>query len=278
MQSAKQKVVLITGCSSGIGLCAAKELKARGYRVFATVRKSEDLKRLQILGFEVEKLDLTDVHSIDSALKNILEKTEGRLDALINNAGYLLVGAVEDLPLEMIKDQFETNFFGTIYLTNKVIPIMRKQQAGRIVFISSINGLIAVPYTGAYCASKFALEGLVESLAMELSQSPVQISLIEPGFISTDLRKSVLSIPNQKNSCHQRKYHQLLARFKSSSREKENLPFIQSPETVIRKIILALETKRPKFRYRVTSYAYLLSAIKYFLPHRMCLKVMSKMC
>lgn len=250
-----QKSVLITGCSSGIGLCAAKELQARGYRVFATVRKAEDLRHLQILGFEAEKLDLTDSCSMDQAVENILQKTGGHLDALINNAGYLLLGAVEDLSQQMIKEQFETNFFGTLYLTNKVIPIMRKQKNGRIIFISSINGLIAVPHAGAYCASKFALEGLVESLAMELYQSPLHVSLIQPGLIATELRKTG-----------------------SRSTDEEKLPFIQSPKVVISKIVHALEAEHPKFRYRATVFAHFLSLIKYVLPDRMQIKIMSKMC
>lgn len=255
MLNENQKTVLITGCSSGIGLCAAKELQDRGYRVFATVRKEEDLRLLQFLGFEVEKLDLTDSCSMDQAVENILQKTGGHLDALINNAGYLHLGAVEDLSLHTVKEQFETNFFGTLYLTNKVIPIMRKQKNGRIIFISSINGLIAVPNAGAYCASKFALEGLVESLAMELHQSPLHVSLIQPGLIATDLRRTA-----------------------TCSTDEEKLPFIESPKMVISKIVHALEAKRPKFRYRVTAFAHFLSFIKHVLPDRMQIKIMSKMC
>ncbi len=276
MHSTRQKTVLITGASRGIGLCAATELKARGYRVFATVRKAEDLVLLQTLGFEVERLDLADTFSMDQAVKNILEKTEGHLDALINNAGYLVMGAVEDLPLEMIKEQFETNFFGTIYLTKKIIPIMRKQKEGRIIFISSINGFIGVPYAGAYCASKFALEGIVESLAMELYGSHLHVSLIQPGFIATELRKSVSTIPNREKSLHQSKYDSFLASTKSSLKEREKLPFIQLPTAVVKKIIHALETKRPKFRYRVTLFAHLMRAFKCILPNRMQIKIMSK--
>lgn len=277
MHRSRKKTVLITGCSRGIGLCTAKELKARGYRVFATARKTEDLVTLQTLGFEVERLDLSDTSSIDQALTNICKKTD-HLDALVNNAGYLVVGAVEDLPLEVIKAQFETNFFGTIYLTSKVIPIMRKQDEGRIVFISSINGLIAVPYAGAYCASKFALEGLVESLAMELHQSHLHVSLIQPGFIATDLRKTISSIPNRENSYYQDKYDSFLALNKYSLKDGEKLPFIQLPEAVVKKIIHALEAKHPKLRYRVTLFAHFLNVIKNVLPNQMQIKIMSKLC
>lgn len=277
MSNNQQKSILITGCSKGIGSCAAKELKSRGYRVFATVRKTTDIVQLQAEGFEVEQMDLTDISSIDKALDNILKKTQGELDFLINNAGYLVAGPVEDISLSLMREQFETNFFGTFYLTKKVLAIMRRQMHGRIVFISSINGFIANPFVGAYTASKFALEGLVEALAMELHASPINVSIIQPGIIATDFRRSsLLFSPPLESSSHFATYKSWLARINTASTEKEKLPFIKPPDAVVKKIIHALEAKKPKFHYRVTPLAHMLYILKKFLPDRILIKLISK--
>ena len=160
--------VLITGCSSGIGLATAQVLKARGWNVIASARKAEDVQRLKQLGLRAVQLNIADPASIEGALNETLTLTGGRLDALVNNAGLAIPGAVEDLSREILQRQFDANFFGTLELTNSALPIMRRQGHGRIVMISSILGRVAMPWRGAYNASKFALEGLTDTLRLEL--------------------------------------------------------------------------------------------------------------
>lgn len=167
------KSLLITGCSSGIGLCVAKGLKARGFRVFATARKNDDVRALNELDLESIQLDLADSHSISTAVAEVLSRTNGRLYALFNNGAYGQPGAVEDLRRDVLRAQFETNFFGTIELTNRIIPVMRRQGYGRIVHNSSVLGLIALPYRGAYNATKFALEGITDTLRLELAGTQI---------------------------------------------------------------------------------------------------------
>jgi len=173
-----QKSILITGCSSGIGLCAAKMLQARGYRVFATARKSQDVTSLREQGLESEVLDLNDSNSIQSALQEILLKTGGRLDALFNNAGYTQAGAIDDLSRDMLRAQLETNVLGPMELTNAVLAIMREQGYGRIIQNSSILGIISMPFRGAYNMSKFALEGWSNTLRQELRGTAIYVSTI----------------------------------------------------------------------------------------------------
>ena len=157
MISRQQKSILITGCSSGIGLCVAKALHQRGYRVFATARKPEDVARLIDMGLESLPLDLTDSDSIQSAVTEILRRSHGKLYALFNNGAYGQPGAVEDLRRDVLREQFETNLFGWLELTNLVIPVMRGQGDGRIIQCSSILGIMGLPMRGAYVASKYAL-------------------------------------------------------------------------------------------------------------------------
>ena len=174
--------IIITGCSSGIGLASAREMKARGWRVFATARKQEDIARLRDEE-EVESvyLDYAEPRSIEAAAAHVLAATQGELTALFNNGAYGQPGAVEDLTPEVLRAQFEANVFGWHDLTRRVIPAMRAKGEGRIVFCSSVLGLVAAPYRGAYCASKFAIEALADSLRMELAPAGIKIVLIEPG-------------------------------------------------------------------------------------------------
>ncbi len=176
-----EKSVLITGCSSGIGYCVAKGLKARGYRVFATARKAEDVARLKAEGLESCVLDVSDSASIRQALAWVLEQTGGTLYALFNNGAYGQPGAVEDLSRDVLRRQFETNLFGWHELTCLVLPVMRRQGYGRIVQNSSVLGFVAMKYRGAYNASKFALEGLTDTLRLELKGTGIHLSLVEPG-------------------------------------------------------------------------------------------------
>lgn len=263
------KTILITGCSSGIGLCAAETLQQRGYQVFAGVRKQEDLERLEKQGLFPVLLDLNDSQSIHQAVNLVLAKTNGRLDALFNNAGFAVPGAVEDLTRDALRSQFETNVFGLQELSNLIIPIMRCQGSGRIVNVSSILGFIPMAYRGAYCASKYALEALSETLNIELTATApnIFVSLIEPGPISSRFRSSARIAYEQhigqKESPHQQHYENLLSDFE---KKKDNVPFVLPPEAVVKRLIHALESKKPKVRYYVTVPTYLLGGLKRVLP------------
>jgi len=189
-----QKSVLITGCSSGIGYDAAHGLRARGWRVFASCRKAQDCDRLKGEGFESPRIDYVDATSIETGLAEVLAATGGTLDALFNNGAHGLPGAVEDLPTEALREIFEVNFFGWHELTRRVIPVMRAQGNGRIVQCSSVLGLIAFPWRGAYVATKFALEGLTDTLRLELHDTEIKVVLIEPGPVTSRLRENAIPL------------------------------------------------------------------------------------
>lgn len=263
------KAILITGCSSGIGRCAADGLKARGYRVFATARKRADVDALKSAGHNAFHLDLTDSGSIRDAVGEVLESTSGKLYGLFNNGAYGQPGAVEDLTRDVLREQFETNLFGTHELTSLIIPVMRGQEYGRIIQCSSVLGFIALPYRGAYNASKYALEGLTDTLRLELAGSGIYLSLIEPGPILSKFRENAYLKYQEHiepaNSFHQHQYEALQARL-----EKEGAaqPFTLGPEAVLAKVIHALEAKRPKTRYYVTFPTHLFGYLKRILPDR----------
>ncbi len=263
------KTILITGCSSGIGECAARTLRARGWRVFASARQLGDVERLHAEGFDALWLDLDDSASIRAAVDTLLTRTGGRLDALFNNGAWGLPGAVEDLNRDALRAQFETNLFGWVELTNLLIPIMRKQGHGRIVQCSSVLGFAAFPYRGAYTATKFALEGLTDTLRMELGSSDIHISLIEPGPIQTRFRtnahRAFLRWINIEGSPHQAQYQKQLARLQ---KEGAAAPFTLPPEAVVNKLVHALESPRPRLRYRVTVPTIAFAWLKRLLPER----------
>ncbi len=261
------KAVLITGCSSGIGLCCAEGLKARGYRVFATARKQEDVELLQAQGFEACRLNIADTNSIREGVEQVLDATGGKLYGLFNNAGFGQPGAVEDLSREVLREQFETNVFGTLELTNLILPVLRGQEEGRIIINSSVLGFAAMPYRGAYNASKYALEGLADTLRLELVGSGVYVSLIEPGPIRSRFRDNAYAL-YQKNiepeaSFHRNQYLKMEARLLKAG---PATPFTLGPEAVLEKLIHALEAKRPKARYYVTFPTYLFAYLKRILP------------
>lgn len=261
------KTILITGCSSGIGYTTAVELKKRGHHVIASARKPEDVERLQQEGFTVVHLDLADSASIHQAVNQVLELTGGTLDALFNNGAFGQPGAVEDLSREVLRSQFETNLFGTHELTNQLIPVMRKQGHGRIIYNSSILGLVAMTYRGAYNASKFALEGLAATLRLELYGSNIHISLIEPGPILSDFRKNAFALYKQNidptHSFHQETYKNMEARLQ---KEGPAAPFTLPAEAVAEKVIHALEAKTPKLHYYVTVPTSVFAFLKRILP------------
>lgn len=265
----KIQAVVVTGCSSGIGRCLAEGLQARGYRVFATARKPEDVAALHEQGLESLQLDVSDSASIQAAVQEILKRADGKIYALINNAGYGQPGAVEDLRREVLRAQFETNLFGVLELTNALLPSMRRHGAGRIINISSLLGLVVLPFRGAYNASKFALEGLTDTLRLELIGSGVFVALIEPGPIRSRFRPNSLAV-YQKNidperSVHRAKYRAMERRLTQAGAA---MPFTLGPEAVFAKVVHALESTHPKPRYFVTVPTYLAAALKRLLPYR----------
>ncbi|RKZ35693.1 MAG: short-chain dehydrogenase [Gammaproteobacteria bacterium] len=263
------RAILITGCSSGIGYCVAHGLKNQGYSVFATVRQPKDVARLQEEGLESFVLDLNDSLSIHEAVQTVLERTQGRLYGLFNNGAYGQAGAVEDLSRDALRQQFETNLLGTHELTCKVLPIMRRQGEGRIIQNSSVLGIVTLAYRGAYNASKFALEGLTDTLRLELANTGIFVSLIEPGPIESKFRaNSYVSFKryiDAEHSIHRKKYTQMEQRLLA---KEAVVPFTLPPEAVLKRVIHALESKRPQPRYYVTFPTYLLASLKRLLPHR----------
>ncbi len=267
MTEAKTKSVLITGCSSGIGECVAHGLHARGYRVFASVRKPQDCAPFQQAGIDCLLLDYADSASIESAVTQLLERTGGHLYALFNNGAYGQPGAVEDLTTDTLRAQFETNLFGWHELTRQIIPLMRQQGEGRIIQNSSILGFVTMAYRGAYNASKFALEGLSDTLRLELRGSNVFVSLVEPGPIISRFRQNAYRKWRQnvdmEGSIHSDVYAAMESRFTS---EGPVAPFTLPPEAVLKRVIHALESPRPKARYYVTFPTYLFAFLKRVLP------------
>ncbi|NCD11490.1 MAG: SDR family NAD(P)-dependent oxidoreductase [Epsilonproteobacteria bacterium] len=263
------KFILITGCSTGIGYTCAHGLQKLGYTVFATCRKVEDVKRLKAEGLNAFRLDLYDSTSMHEALAWMLSQTGGRIDVLFNNGAYGQPGAVEDLKRNVLREQFETNVFGTQELTNLVLPYMRTQKNGRIIYNSSILGFVAMSYRGAYNASKFAIEGLADTMRLELHGSGVEVILIEPGPIRSHFRKNALAKflehIDQKNSAHQEVYAKTLRRLEGSG----DAPFTLSAEAVLDVLIKAIEAKKPKARYGVTFPTKLFAVLKRIFPTTM---------
>ena len=262
--------VLITGCSSGIGLAAAQALHERGYAVFASARRPADVTRLQGLGLSALQLDLDDDLSIGNALEQVLERSGGRLYALFNNGAYGQTGAVEDLSRAVLRAQLETNLLGWHELTRRVIPIMRAQGEGRIVQNSSVLGLAALPYRGAYVCAKFALEGLSDTLRLELAGTGIHVSLIEPGPVATRFRENALAVFRRTidvaASPHRAAYRAQLARLEKPG---PAAPFTLPPAAVVNKLVHALESRRPRPRYYVTVPTYLFGYGKRVLPTRL---------
>ncbi len=268
--------ILITGCSSGIGLAAAKTLQEKGFLVVASCRKAEDVETLKANGLQhVVQMDLSDSASIAKGLEETLEITDGTLFALFNNGAYGQPGAVEDLPVDALRAQFESNFFGTHELTTRVLKVMLAQGYGRIITNSSVLGLVAAPFRGAYNASKFAIEGLTDTLRLELSDTPIHVSLIEPGPIVSRFRANALVALqdniDMESSRHKKGYEDAIARLtKEGPASSHTLP----ESAVVEKLFHALTSSRPKTRYFVTIPTYAAVLMKRFLPTFLLDKIM----
>lgn len=274
---ANRPVIIVTGASSGIGAHCARALKAEGWRVFATVRKPEDLTPLEADGLEALLLDYTDEATITATVTEVIARTGGRIDALFNNGAYGQVGAVEDLPTAALRAQFETNVFGWHELTRQVIPHMRRQGHGRIVQCSSILGLICYRYRGAYAASKFALEGLSVTLRMELQGTGIHVSLIEPGPITSRFTANALThlkgVIDLENSPHAKSYRRQLARLEGKSAINR---FKLGPEAVHAALRHALTARRPRPHYAVTVPARQGMLLKRLLPATLFYRLMGR--
>ncbi|KIQ69165.1 SDR family NAD(P)-dependent oxidoreductase [Wenxinia marina] len=262
--------ILITGCSSGIGLDAARTLKARGWRVFAACRSEVDRAARRAEGMEAPRIDHHDPASIDAAVAEVLEATGGTLDALFNNGAHACPGAVEDLPRGALEDIFSANLFGPHQLTRAVLPAMRAQGHGRIVNCSSVLGIVARKWRGAYVSTKFAMEGLTDVLRMEMAGTGIHVALIEPGSITTRIRAN--SIPHFERwvdwraSARREEYETLLHRlYEEGGPDRFELP----PSAVTEKLIHAIESPRPRPRYAVTIPAHGAGVLKRALSTRL---------
>jgi len=249
MSSDPRPVALVTGASSGIGRATALLLARSGYRVFATVRSEarEASLRADAAGLPIEilRLDLVDEAGATRIVREVLGRA-GRIDVLVNNAGYAKLGAVEDLPREDLRHQFEVNVFGALQLSREVIPSMRAQGSGRIVNVSSLAGKVSVPFMGAYCASKFALEALSDALRAEVKPAGIRVALVEPGPVATNfnhLARNESHVILQSPSAFQAVYE----RMRIEGQER----WAASSEQVARTILRAIRSSHPRARYRV---------------------------
>lgn len=261
--------VLITGCSSGIGRRAAQMLARRGYRVLATARKAGDLEQLEAEGFEALALDLADPGSVEALAGEVLSRTQGKVFALFNNGAYGQPGAVEDLTRDVLRAQLETNLLGWHDLTCRLLPSMRANHAGRIIQNSSLLGLMALHFRGAYTASKYAIEGLSDTLRLELQGTGIFVSLIEPGPVSSRFRENAYlaykANIDPDRSPHREVYRKVERRLMT---EDISVPFTLPADAVVKKVIHALEAARPRARYYVTVPTYVLAYLKRVLPTR----------
>ena len=261
-----QKSILITGCSTGIGAVCASGLKKRGYRVFATARKSVDLKRLESEGFEALALDYRYSESVQNCAQEVARRTDGKLYALFNNGAYGQPGAVEDITRAVLEEQFAANFFGWHELTKACLPMLRKNGVGRIIQCSSVLGLAAMKWRGPYNASKFAIEGLSDTLRLELRGSGIHVVTINPGPIESQF------VPNAR-AAFERNVDLSTSHYKSEfERQRQrldrggNTTFKLPATAVLDKLILALERKNPRAHYYVTVPTYLVATARRLLP------------
>ncbi len=259
--------VLITGCSTGIGYCVAKGLRERGYQVFATARQPADVERLAAEGFKALRLDLADAQSVEDAVHELMLRTNSELYAVFHNGAYGQAGALEDLSRAVLEQQFATNVFGWHQLTNLVLPMLRQRNEGRIIYNSSLLGFIALPFRGAYNASKYAVEGLADTLRLELADTDIKVCLIEPGPVTSQFRANALRSLKAnvawERSVHARKYAGAIKRLEKVG---PAAPFTLPPEAVLAKVIHALEAEHPQPRYRVTVPSHLFWALRRLLP------------
>ncbi|ELY7393061.1 SDR family oxidoreductase [Cronobacter universalis] len=253
-----QKSLLITGCSSGIGLACAHELRRQGFQILAACRKPDDVARMNTLGFTGIELDLDSPQSVEAAAQEVIRLTNNRLYGIFNNGGYGVYGPLSTISRAQMEQQFSTNFFGAHQLTMLLLPAMLPHGEGRIVNTSSVMGLISTPGRGAYAASKYALEAWSDALRMELRYSGVKVSLIEPGPIRTRFTENV----NQTQTDKPVENPGIAARF------------TLGPEAVVAKVRHAFESPNPRIRYPVTLVTHAVGILKRLLPTRLMDKIL----
>ena len=269
------KPILITGASSGIGYYCAKELsKDKNFQVFATVRSDEDKKKLESEGIKVLLLDLNNSKSIKNCVDEFLYKSDGKIYAVFNNAGFGQPGAVEDISDKILKEQFQTNFFGLVELTNLLLPVMRKQGYGKIINHSSVLGFVSLRFRGAYNASKYALEGISDTLRLELIGSNIWVSLVESGPIRSKFRQNALqkfleNIDREK-SFFKSEYEKKLKALQST----EDVAFTLGEDAVFDVLKKILDEKEPKARYRVTKITTIFWLLKRILSTKQLDKIL----
>lgn len=272
----EKRSIIVTGASSGIGAFCARALRDAGWRVFATARRPEDIAALEADGVEALYMDYREPESIAALVETALARTGGRLDALFNNGAHAQAGAVEDLPMEALRVQFEVNFFGWHDLTRRVVPVMREQGHGRIVHCSSILGRVPVKFRGAYAASKFAIEGLMLCQRAELAGSGVHVSLIEPGPIQSRLPATGLkwfeTHIDAENSPHREAYRAQLARLRAGGTSSR---FKLGPDAVWKVLRHALESPKPRPHYAVTIPARAGLLLRRLLPDRIFYRLLT---
>ena len=277
------RAILVTGCSSGIGLHCARRLAGEGWRVFASARREADLAKLaetaeadRTANLSAVRMDMDDSESIRRGLAEVLEKSEGRLDALFNNAGYGQPGAVEDLTRDAMRAQFETNVFGLLELTNLALPVMLAAGGGRIVQNSSLLGFAAIRWRGAYTASKHALEGLTLTLRQELRGTGVHAVLICPGPVESRFRENAAAKfqanVDPEASRHSEAYRTMQAAWSAGEASAFTLP----AESVYGALKKALESSNPRPRYLVTFPSHLFWHLRGVLPERILERILGR--
>jgi NAD(P)-dependent dehydrogenase (short-subunit alcohol dehydrogenase family) len=271
--------ILITGCSTGIGYHAATTLKSMGWRVLATCRKQEDCDRLRDEGFDSFVLDYEDPQSIERGFDQAMTLTGGTLDALYNNGAYAIPAAVEDLPVDALRQNFEANFFGWHDLTRRVIPIMRAQGHGHIIQCSSVLGLVAMPWRGSYNSTKFALEGLTDTLRLEMRGTGIHVVTIEPGPITSDFRLNARKEFDKwikwETSVRAEQYRTtLVPRLHAANKAPDR--FELGAQAVTDKLIKALESDRPRAHYYITTPTWIAATLRRVLPTSMIDAILAK--
>lgn len=267
-----RRIVLVTGCSSGIGQDAARTLAARGWRVFATCRKPADCDRLEREGLESFPLDHASAESVTKAVTEAMARSGGKLDGLVLNGAHALPAALEDVPREALREIFEANLFGPFELINRVLPAMRARGSGRIVNVSSVLGIVAATFRGPYCGTKFAMEGMTDSLRRELHGTGIHVSLLQPGPITSQFRQN--AVPHferwidWESSAQRATYEEILIPRLYANKDKPDR-FELGPAACTARIIHALEAPRPRARYRVTTPTYLAEALRRLLSTRL---------
>lgn len=263
MNPANPRVVLITGASSGIGRTCAEHLAARGYRVYGTSRRAAPLPPAAGAGLNMVAMDVTSEASVRSAVDEILAR-EGRLDVVVNNAGWGIAGAVEDTSIAEAQEQLDANFFGTLRVCQAVLPTLRRQGSGYLVNISSMGGLVSIPFQGLYSASKFAVEGMTESLRMELRPFGVQVALIQPGDFRTGFTAERRVAAAAAQGAYTGSFRTAVAVMEQDEQGGA------TPEAIAWRLEKIINTRNPKLRHLVgpLSQRFAVGWLKKLLPQR----------